>query len=189
MRIIGGNARSRKFLAPKGLETRPTQDRVRESLFNIIHQKCAGAMVLDLFAGSGALGFEAASRGAGEITLIDFDKTVIGILHKNIDSLKLGVPVTVLKAHWQEGLVNFQKEQKKFDLIFIDPPYQMENQEEIFFQIAALKLLTGDGWIIYEHDGNHELEKLPANLERFDHRKYRDTFISFYRIKQEELYE
>lgn len=189
MRIIGGSARSRRFLAPKGSGTRPTQDRVRESLFNIIASKCLEARVLDLFAGSGALGFEALSRGAAEATLVDIDKKVVALLQQNMKLLKLDAPAYVLKSGWGEALKQLAAEHKQFDLIFIDPPYQMENQQHILKQITAKGLLAPGGWIVYEHDENHEADFVPPGLDHFDKRKYRDTFISFYKLYGEATHE
>lgn len=183
MRIIGGSARSRKFAAPKGEDTRPTLDKVRESLFNILQGKTIDAKVLDLFAGSGALAFEAISRGASEGVLVDVDRQVAQLLQKNGALLGFENQTTILCTRWEKALMKLTEEKRVFDLIFIDPPYQMANQKEIFVKLVKNQLLTQEGYIIYEHDTAHEKITL-AELSCFDQRKYGDTWLSFYRLTQ-----
>ena len=122
MRIIGGQWRGRRLFAPDGTDTRPTADRVKESLFNILGYRFMGSRVLDLFAGSGALGLECLSRGASEVVFNDVSKDSIGILKKNLEKLKLKPNGEEAKMHGHDYLVCLDAVKPAFDLIFIDPP-------------------------------------------------------------------
>lgn len=176
MRIIGGKYRSRVLAEFKGEEVRPTADRVKESLFNILSLKVRGARVLDLFCGSGALGLECLSRGAKEVIFNDISKDSIAILKKNLTALKLGVAdgATVKNMDYTACLLSAQGE---FDLIFIDPPYRFDYGEKALEIIAQKGLLSNDGIVVYERDCN--LDKTIEGLEIYDMRKYGKTILTF----------
>ncbi len=167
MRIIAGEARGRKIEAPSGLHTRPTLDRVRENLFNMIQYEVPGSCVLDLFAGSGALSFEALSRGASYAVLNDIDRDAYSIQRKNITALNYEDRTKQLHSDWRTALIQLQKEKKCFDLVFLDPPYSMLDLREVFS--CLMPLIRNDSLIIVEH----EAKKHPLVNEQYHEIKNR----------------
>lgn len=162
-RIIGGQWRSRKlgFFPAPGL--RPTPDRVRETLFNWLAPVINGARVLDLFAGSGALGFEAASRGAARVTLVDNHPRAVSQLQQNIRLLQ----ATQMDVCQSDVLRYLDRPAEACDVVFLDPPYQAEVLEACFARLEA-GWLAAEAWIYFEHDSHNPAPALPANwqLER-----------------------
>ena len=161
MRIIAGEARGRIIDAPAGLHTRPTLDRVRENLFNMIQNSIPGSRVLDLFAGSGALSLEALSRGASYAVLNDIDRNAYAIQKKNIAALKYENRTKQFHCDWHTALLQLQKENAGFDIVFLDPPYSMVELTEVFS--GLLPLIRDDAVIILEH----EAKKKPIVNEQF----------------------
>ena len=123
MRIIGGELKGRKLISVRGHHTRPTADRTREAIFNILGSRVHGAMVLDLFAGTGALGIESISRGAERVVFIDTYKRAISVLQRNIDAFSLGKKTTVIQWNILKNLDCIQSIDHAVDLVFMDPPY------------------------------------------------------------------
>lgn len=149
LRIIAGTARGRRLEAPEGRDTRPTLDRVRENLFNMLQGKCLDARVLDLFAGSGALSLEALSRGADFAILADRDREAVRIQRKNLESLGFSPQARVLQSPWEATLRVLRAENERFDLIFLDPPYAMRDLQKLTESLRTL--LNPEGWIVIEH--------------------------------------
>ena len=178
MRIIGGKYRSRVLAEFAGENVRPTSDRAREALFNILSLKIYGARVLDLFAGSGALGIESLSRGAQEVQFNDFSKDSIAIVKKNLNTLKIAVG-SEAKVTQGDYLACLEQAKGAFDLIFIDPPYRMDYGEKALKKIAERGLLSESGVAVYERDipFDGEIE----GLEKYDERKYGKAYLSFFR--------
>ncbi len=177
MRIISGRYRGMKLLEFGTEGIRPTADRVKESLFNILYGKIAGAKVLDLFCGSGNLGIECLSRGADEVRFNDKSAESCAVLKKNLAKLKDGnFKVTCLDF---TACLDLLAGKEKFDLIFLDPPYRLEAGREALEIIAKRGLLKDDGVAVLERDRNFEGEI--AGLEKFDERKYGKTFITFFK--------
>ena len=152
MRIIGGKYRSRVLTEFAGENVRPTSDRAREALFNILALKIYGARVLDLFAGSGALGIESLSRGAKEVVFNDFSKDSVAIVKKNLATLKIPVNGAEAKVMQGDYLACLDGARGQFDLIFIDPPYRMDYGEKALKKIAEKGLLSENGIAMYERD-------------------------------------
>lgn len=181
MRIIGGEARGRRLFAPEGEETRPTSDKVREALFNIIRGEVWGARVLDLFAGSGALGLEAISRGAESAVFCDCSKKAIAAVRRNIDLMRCGDQARVIQGDWRSAMSG------RYSLVFIDPPYRMT---AVYAQAAEALLsgghLTEDALIVMERAADKPIAGLNERFEIADERKYRDTALTFVRLKQTE---
>jgi len=125
MRIISGDARGRTLVAPAGQKTRPTQDYVRESLFNILQFQVNGASVLDLFAGTGALALESISRGAASAVLVDSDRSACEAIRKNIRSVQCADRCRLIQRDYRQALGEIAADGEKFSLVFLDPPYRM----------------------------------------------------------------
>ena len=160
LRIVGGAHRGRRIEAPEGRDTRPTLDRVRENLFNMLQGRLMDARVLDLFAGSGALSLEALSRGAAFAVLADRDREANRIEQKNIASLGLADRTRVMRGEWQQTVKTLTEEGERFDLIFLDPPYAMTDLRQL---TEALKpLMAGDGLIVLEHQAKAEIQAAPG---------------------------
>ena len=152
LRIIAGSARGRRIETPEGRDTRPTLDRVRENLFNMLQGRCAEARVLDLFAGSGALSLEALSRGAAFAVLADRSREANRIERKNIEALGFADRVSVLHSPWERTLESLERDKERFDLVFLDPPYEMTDLRMLTERLKPL--LAEDGWIVLEHQAD-----------------------------------
>lgn len=188
MRIISGTARGRQLTTPpqKDNSIRPTADRAREALFNIIGVGVKNCQVLDLFAGTGALGLEAFSRGAQHVVLVDKNPLSLAIIKKNI-SLFSGAKeeqnIIVIKDDLYHP--NFLKKlpdniSRQFDLIFADPPYGKDFSLPILQYVNDNNVLRNDGTIIIEERHDIVLPEQLSRLKRFDSRKYGETGFSFY---------
>lgn len=173
MRIISGSARGLKLATLEGTETRPTLDRVKEPLFSIIQTKIKDAKVLDLFAGSGALGLEALSRGAQNAVFTDISKRAVEVINQNIKKMKFEEKSVVLNQSYEKTLKELASESKEFDLIFLDPPYASGLLENAIQEIISYNLLSKEGIIIVETDMESELQKVQnIGLHIKDIRKY-----------------
>ena len=182
MRIISGSARGAKLYTLDGEATRPTLDRVKEPLFSIIQNYIQGAKVLDLFAGSGALGLEALSRGADKAVLCDYSRKAINIIKQNIDKTKFNEKTELINIDYEKALEKLEVQKEKFDIVFLDPPYKKNYLVNSIQKILYYDLLTENGIIIAETDNelNIELEK----AEIYDSRKYGRVKLIFIRRKE-----
>lgn len=181
MRIITGIAKGRKIKAPEGLSTRPTADRVKESLFNIISKRIFEARVLDLFAGTGNLGLEAISRGAKMCTFVDSSKSSFKILKENIETLNFQNKCEAYNSDAFSALKQFGKRDIKFDLVFLDPPYSKGLVEKAVEEIYNQNLLSDGGIIVSEYDQNDNIPERIGNIRIYRTEKYGRTKISFWR--------
>ncbi len=181
MRIIGGKYRSRVLAEFSGDDVRPTSDRAKESLFNILSTKIVGARVLDLFSGSGALGLESLSRGAAEVVFNDQAKDSVALLRKNMRTLKIeeGKEAKVYNLD-AEAYLDFARQ--PFDVIFIDPPYALDVGVRAVEKIAKKGLLAENGVLVFERDKPFEGDV--DGLEKYDERKYGKTVLTFFRPKE-----
>ena len=183
MRVISGKSRGKKLLSVEGNDTRPTSDRVKEALFNIIQFKVQDAVVLDLFAGTGALGIEALSRGAKEAIFCDKVPDAIKVIKKNITNTNNLDKSTIVNKDYKDVLETLSKQNKKIDIVFLDPPYKTNLAIDSLQKIIMSNLLTEDGIIIIETDDiNREQEILKIDkVEIFDKRKYGSVWLIFIR--------
>jgi 16S rRNA (guanine966-N2)-methyltransferase len=150
VRIIAGDKKGHRIAAPKGLQTRPTSDFVRETAFNLIGP-VDGATVLDVFAGSGALGLEALSRGAERATFVDSDREACRTINANLDKLKLNATVLC-----QDALRALASDRSTYDLVLADPPYDYDRLEQLGRHVR--RLLSQDGLLVYQTDARTEPE-------------------------------
>ena len=183
MRIIAGEARGRTILAPPGSGTRPTQDYVRESLFNILMPRIPGARVLDLFAGTGALALEAVSRGAAFAQLCDRDRAALSCLRRNVASVGAEDRCRVFAGDWQACLRSLSG-QPPFDLVFLDPPYRMDNTGEIAGLLMDAALLA-PGFLIAAEHRRGAPPRADARFSALRTRRYGDTEITFLAASEE----
>jgi 16S rRNA (guanine(966)-N(2))-methyltransferase RsmD len=172
MRIIAGEFRSRVILAPRGNTTRPITDRVKQSLFDILTPHIEGARVYDCFAGTGSMGLECLSRGAAHVTFFEADRSALGLLKKNIDSLNVRDRSTMIDRDlfkWFDAA----NPQEKVDLVFLDPPYRFLRERPEDLRRVASRLrnhLNPGGLVVFRHDANDQLDLAP--LVCSDHRDY-----------------
>lgn len=152
MKIIGGIHKNRKIITPKGLLTRPTSSRLRESVFNICQWEIEGATFLDLFAGSGAIGLEALSRGAAQVVFVDQDKESIRCIKENIENFEWTNSSQVIHADVFKALERFKD--KKFQIIYADPPYNKGFAQLVLNKCDQDSLLNSNGMLFLEEDKN-----------------------------------
>jgi len=179
MRIIAGIAKGSRIYSPAGQDTRPTQDRIRESVFNILQAAVQDTDVLDLFAGSGALGLEAVSRGARWAVLVDHAQDAMACIQRNVAKLGFEERVLALKCDWKRAVQKLQQIQVRLDLVFLDPPYHMANLPTICESLTLGNLLRKNALLVIEHPKSAE-PLLSESLYRKDIRCYGDIEISFY---------
>ena len=177
MRIIAGTARGIRLLALDDLDIRPTLDRVRESLFNIIAGDVPGARFLDLFAGTGANGLEALSRGAAEVTFVDASAGALTLVRNNLRKTRLEGAVTSIQLQLPKDLGRIPG---SFDLVFADPPYQFDGHSALLAGINAGPLLAEEGILVLEHQRRQDVASSVGALTRFRQKRYGDTLLSFY---------
>ncbi len=177
MRVISGRARGLKLLAPDGLGTRPTTDRVKESVFNILMPYIPCENVLDLFSGSGAMGIEALSRGCKACVFVEKDKNALDIIHKNLEKARFLSEANVIAG---DALDYLKRCKISFNLIFLDPPYNMGLLKPVFDSIYESNLLKDNGVIVVETEALGET----VDDDRFTcikSAKYGKTVISVYK--------
>lgn len=182
MRIVAGSARGRTLLTPRTAGIRPTADRVRESLFNILGQWLEGQTVLDLFAGTGALSMEALSRGAVRAVLVDQDREALKLCRQNADALGFRGQVEIQGMPVQRAVELLGRRGEPFDLVFADPPYALHLAPDILRWVDENKLLKPDGTLVVEHERKEIAPESHGGLTRTDQRRFGDTLVSLYRF-------
>ena len=183
MRIIGGQWRGRRLYAPEGMETRPTSDKVREALFNIIRNDVFDAQVYDVFAGSGALSLEALSRGAASAVMTEASRKAAAAIKRNIELCGAEEQVKLAVSEWQAAIPSLLGRQ--FSLVFVDPPNRMtEAYAEVIRRLLGENMLTEDALIVMEHARDAILPELPGEVELYDTRRYGDTCLSLVRRRE-----
>jgi len=184
LRIISGKYRGRKLKSPPSLKTRPTSDRLRETLFNILAPRLAGARFLDLCAGSGAVGIEALSRGAAHVTFVDRSRKMYALIESNLDLLDVkDEEFDAASKEASEFLRRrVRKEEEPFDVIFFDPPYAMDYEEVLdYIGAHAGELLAGDGIVIVEHGRKKDLKEAFGEAHRYRVVRQGDSCLSFFK--------
>lgn len=181
MRVIAGKCRSLQLQTPKGLDTRPTQDRIKETLFNMIRDYVYDAVFIDLFAGSGGIGIEALSRGAKHCYFIDNSRNAIECINHNLKHTALAENATVIQRDFNAAL-SFISE-KEIDVVFIDPPYKAGFETQIFESLGNMSYITEDTLIIIEADINNDIH--PEGFEIIKEKFYKTNKHIFLRKKYE----
>jgi 16S rRNA (guanine966-N2)-methyltransferase len=188
MRIIAGKFRSRQLKSLKGLSLRPTSDRLRETLFNVLGDLVVGARFVDLFAGTGAVGIEALSRGAPEAIFVEKHAPTMALLKKNLESLEIRTGVRLLTKDALHALQQVATEptsgSSRVDILFLDPPYAEKDQyAEILSFLGESNLLANGAVVVAEHLRSLELPETFAKLERVRVLRQGDAALTFYRYR------
>ena len=182
MRVISGKNKGTKLYTLEGLNTRPTLDRVKESLFNIINFEIPGSIFLDLFAGSGSIGIEAASRGAEKIIMCEKSKDAVNIIKKNLEKTKLTNMVELYHDDFENCI---RKINTKLDIIYLDPPYKTDYVYKSIKLLLEKELIKKETIIIIETDIEQNVESQLEELaiKEFDKKKYGRAHLLFYKLK------
>lgn len=180
MRIISGEYGGRVIKSPPDIRTRPTSDRLRETLFNILAPRIEGARFLDLCAGTGAIGMEAISRGAAHVTFVDRSRRACALIEENLDILHIPEEQTDVHALSAENFTGRQHE-AGWDIVFFDPPYDTDYNVVLFeFGTPDSTLLCADGIVIAEHHSKNQLPDAIGDIRRWRVLKQGETSLSFY---------
>jgi 16S rRNA (guanine966-N2)-methyltransferase len=187
MRVIAGTFRSRQLKSLKGLALRPTSDRLRETLFNILADRIAGSRFVDAFAGTGAVGIEAISRGASEVVFMENHMPATTLIQKNLDSLEIHSGAKILALDVLRGLQRLAAAHKTgvhaFDIVFLDPPYAAsEEYRRVLSFLGDAPFLSDGSLVIAEHNSKFDLPERFGNLERVRVLHQGDASLSFYRF-------
>ncbi len=182
MRIITGIYKGRKLESPVGFDVRPTSDKVKEAVFNLLMNDIWDAVCVDLFAGTGSLGLEALSRGAKRCYFCDNSRQSLDLVKKNIKKCGAEEQSIILAGDYSRALNRIRE---KTDIIFLDPPYSSGVYEKCLEQIDSLDLLSDEGIIIAEHGARDEMPQSAGRLEKVRERRYGRIMISIYRHKEE----
>lgn len=177
MRVIAGSARGTRLVAPEGLETRPTSDRVRESLFNILGPRVQGSHFLDLFAGSGANGIEALSRGAVRAVFVENNRAACACILQNLEKAKLGDQGALFRTPLPEALARIPG---TFDLVFADPPYHYAHYADLLQALQDYDRLAPQAVVVVEHESRVVLPEVVGALARTREARYGHTTLAFY---------
>ncbi len=187
MRVITGTAKGRRLKSLKGMETRPTMDRTKESLFNIISERIPGCRFLDLYAGTGAIGIEAVSRGADKAVFIEKNPRAVKIIRDNLELTGLSGRAEIFCTDADNAVLMLTRKKELFDIIYLDPPYGRELIRKSIDLICRNMILRSGGLIITE---SGKLDLLPERIScfrMFRQQKYGDTMLSFFRMESGEL--
>lgn len=187
MRVIAGKFRSRQLKSLKGMALRPTSDRLRETLFNVLADRIADASFVDVFAGTGAVGIEALSRGAREVTFIEKHAPAATLIRKNLESLEVREGAQILAVDAVHGLEILGRTQSGKnavpDVVFLDPPYgNTEDYDRVLTCLGFEALLHEGSLVIAEHRRDFELPEVVGNLQRVRVLRQGDAVLSFYRF-------
>jgi 16S rRNA (guanine(966)-N(2))-methyltransferase RsmD len=185
MRVIAGMFRSRLLVSPRGTATRPTSDRLRETVFNIIATRIEGCQFADLYAGTGAVGVEAISRGAAHVWFAENAAPALAAIQANLAALKISRGFTLEDRGTGALLQRLAKEGKRLDVVFVDPPYEAEAEYEgtlsFFGSVRGRQLLAPDALVITEHSSKATMPERFGGLEQFRRLRQGDAALSFYR--------
>jgi 16S rRNA (guanine(966)-N(2))-methyltransferase RsmD len=187
LRVIGGSAKGRRLTTLRTLALRPTPDRVREALFNILGTQIEAASVLDLFAGSGAVGLEALSRGARQAMFVEAHEPACRLIEHNLQLCGLHERAILRCGDVLKVLPTLKVQGQTFDLIFLDPPYREALLEQTLRELGDGRLLGGDGLVVAEHFFKRLVGERHGRLCRVRTARFGDVALSFYRVQDHEV--
>jgi 16S rRNA (guanine966-N2)-methyltransferase len=180
LKISVGNLKNKRLKAVKGNFVRPTSSKVKQALFNILSEKISDALVLDLYAGTGAVGIELLSLGAAEAFFVEHNRVAVNMIKRNLEQTGVGLQARIYKMKVLDALVRLQKRKKRFDLIFVDPPYDI-SVADVLFNISEQNILAEQGIVILEHSKLFEYNDKYDELFLYKRKRYGTTLLSFYR--------
>jgi 16S rRNA (guanine966-N2)-methyltransferase len=184
MRVIAGKYKSRRLDAPAGMQTRPTSDRLRETLFNVVAPSVEGSVWLDLFAGSGAIGIEALSRGARSVSFVESATAAARTIRKNLHALEIEEGADVIERDVAVALRMLDSQALVCDFIFLDPPYRkLDDYEQVLGFLSQSRLLNAGSQVIAEHDKHFDPGDAFGALLRYRTLRQGDAVLSFYSRK------
>ena len=186
MRVITGTAKGTPLVAPRGLAVRPTSDRVKESLFNMLGEKIKGSRILDVFAGTGNLGIEALSRGAVQAVFVDNGPRSVGCVRENLARTRLAAQAAVLQRDAWQALRQLAGARRQFDIIVCAPPYNRSVATQALTAVEAMDLLAPAGLLVIEHSQHETMAEQTARLKKVRAVKYGETLLSLYCAQNEE---
>ena len=182
MRVISGLRKGHRLKSPKGIDIRPTEDKVKESIFNILGRIDEDSTILDLFGGSGSIGIEFLSRGAKECFFVDISSNSISCIKDNLLHTKLNASATVIKSDSLKTIMDLHSKNLKFDYIYLDPPFR---HNQLLFQVLSTlneyPILNIDGILIIEHESELIMEDCMLSFDKIDERRYGSKTISFFK--------
>lgn len=180
MRVITGTAKGKKLIPPKDERVRPTSDRVKQSLFNIIDPLIKNSVFIDCFSGSGAIGIEALSRGAKEVYFIDNNRDSIQLIQRNLELTQLQDKGKILQMDVETAITSIANNKVFADIIFMDPPYKLDIITQLVMKISRNRILSEAGIIIAEHDKSYLPDKVILDYAIYDARTYGTTVMTYY---------
>jgi 16S rRNA (guanine(966)-N(2))-methyltransferase RsmD len=183
LRIIAGTRKGRKLQPIKGRSIRPTSDRIRESVFNIIGMAVSDASVLDLYAGTGAMGIEALSRGAAFAVFAEKSPYALQTIRRNIAHLDFTDRALIVREDILKGLSLIETLGRRFNIVFMDPPYRKDCVAKTLSFLSGADIFFSDARVIAEHGVAETTPEIAGNLALYDQRKYGKTMVSFYGIR------
>ena len=184
LRIIAGELKGRKLRSVRGTKTRPTADRIREAIFNILAFQIRGSTVLDLFAGTGAFGIEALSRGAESVVFVDVENDSISVLQENINRFSLEGVTKILRWDLTRNLNCLGSLRSAFNLVFMDPPYNKNMIEPTLFNLHSSQSMEIGARIVVEHSYLEPILRSQSLFKLYDQRRYGKTRVSFLNYKE-----
>lgn len=185
MRIIAGDYRGLHLKALRGRNIRPTSDQLRETLFDVLGPSIPGSSFLDAYAGSGAVGLEALSRGANEVVFIEHNRSAAEMIRRNISSLKIESGYRLMTCQVLTGVARLEEEDKHFDYVFLDPPYgEIHEYHHSLRQLGRSTLLLPSSLVIAEHSRQVVLEENYGALRRMRVLRHGDAVLSFYQLSE-----
>lgn len=187
MRVIAGTAKGRQLKAVPGRNTRPTSDKVKEAVFSMIGPYFDGGDVLDLFAGTGALGIEALSRGADRSVFVDHDRYSITVIKSNLAACGFADRAVVFRLDASRAVKRIGHSGFSFDVVFLDPPYRFQALDKLMLELHRNQLLRPRATIVAEHDASLEMAELIGPFARFRRQVYGDTAVTLYELDRGEF--
>jgi 16S rRNA (guanine(966)-N(2))-methyltransferase RsmD len=181
MRIIAGSQKGRRLLSGPGRNLRPTSGRVKEALFSILGERVVGASLLDLFAGTGAIGLEALSRGATHVTFVESDASTLRILRANLERCRLDVETEIRSCPASTFLR--ERRDRPFDIVFVDPPYRQDSAADVLPSLERSVMIAPGSLVILEHPTKRAIPSQIGRLDRMRQYRYGDTSLSLFEVR------
>lgn len=181
MRVIAGKAKGRPLKAVPGQGTRPTTDKVKEAIFSMIGPFFDGGVALDLFAGTGGLGIEAWSRGIDKVISIDKEKHSIDVIRSNVQAAGASADFEIYRNDAARALKVLGKKGQAFDLVFLDPPYRMDDMDQWLLKMLELQLIAEQAVVVIEHDAKVQYPEYIGQLQQQRHAQYGEIAVTIYR--------